>query len=375
MIVTADLHLGLKHKNVPMIDLGSGKISTHTCATLGRMNALVRYAVENGNNDLVILGDIFNSPYPDVITFSHFLYFLHYALNHVKVYIISGNHDCDAGYDATTAILYSVRSERLQVITECVETLGSDGYLCPHLGYGEEFPDSPPPNAILFGHGQLDGLKINGFEMESTGSAMRLTRDTASKYSRVFLGHIHKAARIKNKKMKIDVVYPGSPFPCTFGEIGDMMGFWDYNLDKFVPFKSIPISNFEVVRPSPDIFMGEVTIKVGKARINWGDSKPKESDDSMCLVKVREFTDRSAMSMERTKEVMQRFADRGLIVSSYERMVEGGSKRKVRRLASIKGEINHEDIFERFATDNYAEHEHFDVLVRTGKSMIRKANV
>ena len=83
----------------------------------------------------------------------------------------------------------------------------------------------------------------------------------------------------------------------------------------------------------------------------------------MLLVKVREFTDRSAMSMERTKEVMQRFADRGLIVSSYERTVEGSKKRKVRRLASIKGEINHEDIFERYVTDNYSDHEHFDTLV------------
>ena len=213
MIVTADLHLGLKHKNVPMIDLGAGKVSTHTCATLGRMNSIVWYSVENGNNDLVILGDIFNSPYPDVVTFSHFLYFLNLALTHVKVYLISGNHDCDSGYDATTAILHSIKSERLQVITDCVETLGSNGYVCPHLGYGEEFPDSPPPNAILFGHGQLDGLKVNGFELESTGSAMRLTRDTASQYSRVFLGHIHKSHRITKQKEEYRRGVSGKPLP------------------------------------------------------------------------------------------------------------------------------------------------------------------
>ena len=65
------------------------------------------------------------------------------------------------------------------------------------------------------------------------------------------------------------------------------------------------------------MFMGEVTIKGGKARINWGALKPTGGKNEMRIVKVHEFSeDRSAMSIDRTKEIMQRFADRGLIISS-----------------------------------------------------------
>ena len=84
---------------------------------------------------------------------------------------------------------------------------------------------------VLISHAQLDGLKVDGFELESTGSAMSLSQDTAKQYERVFLGHVHKPSRIRKKNM--DVIYPGSLFPCTFGEIGDRKGFWDLTKDKF----------------------------------------------------------------------------------------------------------------------------------------------
>ena len=377
MIVIADLHLGLKHKNTPMIDVGGGKISTHTYATLCRLEMVCKYAKSRNIGDIAILGDIFHSPYPDAVTFTHLCWLVH---NHNLMFnILPGNHDCDGKHRSTVTLSMALGG----VVIEEVMDRDKRFIFYPHTGYGDSFhtekwKSEDKKNRCLMGHGQLEGVKVNDFELESTGSAMLLTSDVAKQFKTVFLGHVHKPSRIRQKKSGIDVIYPGSLFPCTFGEIGDNKGFWDLANDAFIGFDTLPFDPL-VVNPLhlrgvvvPEVFMGEVTIKDSKARVNWGLRRPlpTSTNPPLMIVKVKEYSeDRASFDSDRTRRIMDRFSDKGFIVSSYERVVTGKGK-EIRSLESIKGEVNHEKIFEEYVEKNYGDHSYKRVIKAAGKKMI-----
>ena len=365
----------MKHKNVPMVpmvDVGLGKISSHTYATLSRFQSICNYAGLAGVRDIVVLGDIFHTPYPDVVTFSHFQSIFR-VYPDVRLHIIPGNHDCDSHYSNVRALQLTsdIQTFFVQTMTRIGEHVVE---IVPHMGYGADVVPNGGggDDRVLLSHAQLEGLKVNGFELESTGSAMSLSQETAKKYGRVFLGHVHKPSRIRKKKSNLDVIYPGSLFPCTFGEIGDNKGFWDFTSDKFISFFDIPDVVYGGHQTGPNVCMGEVTIKGGKARINWGALKPTGGEDEMRIVKVHEFSeDRSSMSIDRTKEIMQRFSDRGLIVSSYIRTVQG-RRDEIERLESIKGEINHEQLFNDYVDANYGDHKYHKIIKAAGRRMLER---
>ena len=395
MIITADLHLGMRMKNTPLIDVGGGYISVHTYATLSRLKTLFNYAISNKISEVVILGDIFHTPYPDIVTFTNFQYLLQSFRDHVEIFMISGNHDCDARYCALRGLTLSsfpllnncvIINKHVSVSrhTDLIQrgqdiVTGPDRCIYyPHSGYGEEFEiDGDVEEATLFGHGQLEGLKHNGFELESTGSAMLLTIEEAQRYDRVFLGHIHKPARIQKKGF--DVTYPGSVFPCSFGEIHEKKGFCDLKNDEFIQFTDLESMPFYVTeeddqRNGTRVILGEITVQDGKARVKWGNSKPgKSNSNDLLIVKVREHRKRGGGSDE-TKEIMQKFWKKGIVVSSYERIVEAENPRKVEVLESIKGDLNHEEIFEAYVNANYANHEHLRVVKSAGKRIIQRVS-
>ena len=60
MLVCADLHLGLRMNNTPLIPGVVGRISLHTYATLQRLHDICNYAQENNIERIAILGDIFS---------------------------------------------------------------------------------------------------------------------------------------------------------------------------------------------------------------------------------------------------------------------------------------------------------------------------
>ena len=275
----------------------------------------------------------------------------------LRFHIIAGNHDCDAQNNSVRALAACTEANtRVYIHAEFAE----DGeFFYPHSGYGETFESAT--SCILFGHGQMEGLKVNGFELESTGSAMSLMQDVAKRYNRVFLGHIHKPTRLRQTTHGIDVIYPGSVFPCSFGEISERKGFWNLQSDEFVPFDSIDGND--------PVCVGEVSIKNGKARLNWGHTKPKSKGQTL-VVKIREL-DESSSGI--AKDVMKRFADRGFIVSSYQRRVRSKTDRATVTLESIKGEINHTEVFDEYVDANYSDHRLLSVVKRSGQKMIEAA--
>lgn len=380
MIVTGDFHLGLRMKNSPMIPLGRGKVSTHTFATLSRFYSICLYADTRHLTAIAILGDIFHTPYPDVHTFS-MLIEVFKQFPKINFYVIEGNHDCDAHSSGVHALSRCVHENVYVYPAPTYRTVDgrSSKFGClfyPHVGYGEEFEiydGESDESTILLGHGHLEGIKTNGFELESTGSAMLLSREAASKFQQVFLGHIHKPSRIRQKRKDLEVIYPGSPFPCTFGELGERKGFWDMESDRFVKFSEITDYLLPFYHDAPPyVCLGEVTIRNGKASVDWGDRHPKNytGNNRILLVKVRELDDPDSFGMERTKTIMQRFADRGFIVSSYERKSRTTQKANNRNLESIKGEINHEEVFEDYVNANYSDHKYLPMVVRSGKKLI-----
>lgn len=372
MLITGDLHLGLKHKNTPMIDLGAGAVSTHTCATLTRFHSLCKYAEKNGNRDIVLLGDIFHTPYPDAATLAYFVRVLHLFSESLWFHIIPGNHDCASETNSTDSVrLLAAKFGSVSVYTyqQGVMLDGGMYEFVPHAGYGKPFELQGRAFDVLFGHGQLEGIQIGAFELESTGSAMSLSRDAAALVNRVFLGHIH--VKTIEKDGHVHVTYPGSLFPCTFGEIKDKKGFWDMKKDTFVPFTVANESTFSVFQDTPiapHISLGIADVKDGRVRMKWGSNKPRA--DSMKIIKVNEvITCRDALRPDWTRKVLRNFSDRGICVSSYDRVFLDKQERPS-EVESIKGNLNHQEVFDAYVDANYKEHKYYKLIKMSGRKML-----
>lgn len=184
-----------------------------------RFNALkniLDQILNEGIEILVIAGDLFDLESQNYSVFDKLCREKKY--NHVKFYIIPGNHDCTINSKYFTA-------ENIRVFYEpTLLTFNNSPYsfffipFLPGKFMGEiiaKFRQSLPDSWVLIGHGDyLPGIKDkNTYE---AGIYMPLSRTDIEYYrpSKIILGHIHK-------KMEMGkVYYPGSPCGMDINETG-----------------------------------------------------------------------------------------------------------------------------------------------------------
>ncbi len=166
---------------------------------------------------LIIAGDLFNAESQNYSQFDKFCKNKKYTDNHIKFYIIPGNHDPSIKQQYFT-------SSNVKVFDKPeITTLGGESafFFIPYLPakfMGEiiaEYNQNLPKIWILIGHGDYTaGLSnLNPYE---PGIYMPITRNDIQYYNpaRIILGHIHRKINLGK------VYYPGSPCGLDINETG-----------------------------------------------------------------------------------------------------------------------------------------------------------
>ncbi len=258
MIITADLHLGLVTDSI----IDESGLPSKFLDTLLLFSEMIAVATKHKDKSLIIAGDLFDSlslkPYIIEGLFSCFK-----EANNVgvKIYIIPGNHDCDARW---TALVIARSANYGNVIVHTMPKLAeefADGIkvdFLPHMPtnveqrfleefktFGKFFKGSK--SNILISHANKSGA-VNASEVEmEAGNAIEFNpAEFPSTYDFVFLGHIHKHQEIAvtSRGNSYLIIYPGAPPMCDFGESTLVKGYIEVEKQsgsvqqKFVPFKS-----------------------------------------------------------------------------------------------------------------------------------------
>ena len=276
MIITADLHFGLDvgKYNVPTIKGESRKLLDSV--------KLLKEMIEAARQDdsiLIICGDIFDSSNPHILAIDSFVYCMSYAdMYGVDVYILAGNHDCLSKFSCLD-FLFNLSNVHIMA-KEFIKVQRKDDkdlilHFRDHLStlgniYGNEIPvaveynTSPYNIHILFSHAIIAGISKDDkekYESYEHGNVAiydpnrNVTMSRAKNFFKyVFLGHLHEHHSVQFDLQEI--IYPGSPIICDFGEKNHLKGY--IKLDKetlkweFVSFKFQQQKHIEVIIPWED---------------------------------------------------------------------------------------------------------------------------
>jgi len=137
---------------------------------LASLKLAVESAMDKGCQDVVLLGDIFDSPYPSqesVVSLLNTLALL--TKQGVKIYLMLGNHDfASKGINSltTTGWVGKFSTPDIEVVTK-PKVITVDGYkyfICPHT----HVVDMPSGADFALGHFAINGSRAdNGFKVRS----------------------------------------------------------------------------------------------------------------------------------------------------------------------------------------------------------------
>lgn len=223
-ILISDLHFGVKKANEIFLESQLRFIKEQ----------LIPEATEKGIKDIYILGDLLDTRQTvnvKVFNILHELFEIDFKNFNVKV--ILGNHDI---YYNSTVDVHSLKFlskfPNVQIIDK-ITTIGKDLFvpwlveektLIDHLEFSGKTYDN------CFGHFHLFGFMMNGQESNSG-----LTLDVfADRFKNVFTGHFH--TRSIKEVASTKVIYIGSPFQITRGDINEAKGYHILNDDNTFEF-------------------------------------------------------------------------------------------------------------------------------------------
>lgn len=212
----SDIHIGLYQDNPKwhQISLDFAKWAS-------------QYYLQNGINDIVILGDIFHNRLEiSVNTLSVAKKFFDFFKD-FNVYILAGNHD--SFYKDNSKInsisifdgwnnIKIVDNEPLQL-----KIYNKDAVLVP---WGTSF-DKIPKCDIIFGHFEIVSFYMNTYKMCEHGFT---SENLFEKAKTILSGHFHKKDHRIYKNGEI--VYLGSPYQQNYGDASDERGIYIYDIDK-----------------------------------------------------------------------------------------------------------------------------------------------
>lgn len=183
--------------------------------------------LQNGINDIVILGDIFHNRLEiSVNTLSIAKKFFDYFKD-FNIYILAGNHD--SFYKENSKVnsisifdgwnnIKIVDDEPLQL-----KIFDKDALLVP---WGTEF-DKITKCDLIFGHFEIVSFYMNTYKVCEHGFS---SENLFEKANIIFSGHFHKKDHRKYKNGEI--IYLGSPYQQNYGDASDERGIYIYEVDK-----------------------------------------------------------------------------------------------------------------------------------------------
>jgi DNA repair exonuclease SbcCD nuclease subunit len=239
MIVTADFHLGLTSDSVATGPLG---IASKIVDTQTRLLEAIQVASKEADKTLVIPGDLFNKYILDPLSVEVALRAFKFARKEdVEVYILPGNHDCDARW-SSTVLAKEMGQKNIHVI-DSPDFVSGVGIFLPHLPRSKEIAFLKKEGSyrkffanlmkgvegrhVLFSHAHVRGAtNAQGFEVGESGTAMVFNpKEFPSRWiSIAVLGHIHRHQELKGS-WGYPIVYTGPVITTNFGEADVPKGF------------------------------------------------------------------------------------------------------------------------------------------------------
>ena len=193
-LAVGDIHLEKLSTYIPDEDYLTPVIQT--------LKGIWKYAKEEGIEHIIILGDIFDNPYPKDDAKKAFLKCLDKDLQY---YIILGNHDV-ATVEENSLILCKYFIEDLGLMHNVKfflepQIINIQNVTFNMLPYPQRKPLSEPP-AICIGHFEAKGYQADNGKIFKDGTEL-------DKQYTWILGHLHR---------KQGTIYPGSVTQTKFGE-------------------------------------------------------------------------------------------------------------------------------------------------------------
>lgn len=248
MIVVGDLHLG---KTTDTIEKEGIPSRLHD--TIARVEEAITSAVPY--DTLVMAGDIFDSEHPHTYVIDKLLDCLTLAVSReMKVYVLTGNHDCGVRYHSLHYIedlfkgIYLITSPTFEIINN------QSVLLLPHMPradlerviekYGSyaDYALRVIPKShqkiidVVIGHAHITGAEnASDIEIEA-GDALHFDPADYFKFKIGVFGHIHKHQTLKGGK----IVYTGPVCTCAFDEAEYEKGFVRMKGQEwmFIPFST-----------------------------------------------------------------------------------------------------------------------------------------
>jgi DNA repair exonuclease SbcCD nuclease subunit len=232
-VVIADLHIK-NYRDTHYENYNGTLIPLKVKEILNAVKQVCDYATENKIDNVFILGDVndlkINVQYPGFVLFKQLLN----AYEHLKFYIISGNHDEATKDDGGVSSIQLLDSTNVITIVNDTYVL-DDITLIPWSSNIPELIQLSKPNKVLMSHlGLSEGLFNSGLSIKTNVGVKDL-----KKFEYVFLGHYHLPQSIGH------VTYVGSPIQLNRGESGDEKRFLVFDTEEdSCGIKSIPITGY-----------------------------------------------------------------------------------------------------------------------------------
>lgn len=199
LIHTADLHLSSSLSSLLNKDKQS-KIMFNT------FKRLIDYSKENDINHILISGDLFDTPYPDINIVNDLLYLIESNPN-ITFYYLRGNHD--EGFEFNKQIdnlkLFNNTFKKYYINNICISGIEHSNNLYNQIDLDINYIN------ILMLHGTID-TKSDSYYLDK--------KELISKNPNyIALGHLHKT--IMTEENNIIINNPGCLEPHGFDELGD----------------------------------------------------------------------------------------------------------------------------------------------------------
>ncbi len=251
----ADSHLGAFSKNPTLKELN-----------MRAFEMAIKKSVEEGVDFIIIAGDLFHNPLPDMDTVHHAVRILNYAKERgIRTYAVYGSHDFSAGTTSLLDVLaeagvfikatrYEIRGEKIRLLPVVDERTGVKIVGVPGLTASMEVRYFKENVIDLDYLERLDGQKIFVFHTTIAELKPAYISDKnvvpISKFPKGFDyyagGHLHE--KIESNINGSPVIYPGALFGSNYSDLdilsGKERGF--YIVDNFKPrFVPINVCEFE----------------------------------------------------------------------------------------------------------------------------------
>lgn len=171
----------------------------------------IRHAIEEGVNNIVVLGDIYDTPFPDQDDQVAWCRLIK-KYEHMNWYVILGNHDISNNQDhslKTVEMMADMALPSLKIFTKPKRVVINDipVVFCPYPHTSR--PDKSEKSSLIFAHQEYKGAKRDNGMVSKDGHSI----SDSSNY--IISGHLHTWQDLGR------LYYPGTLFQFNFGDVID----------------------------------------------------------------------------------------------------------------------------------------------------------